>query len=138
MFYIACAATLFGLFLSAVFSTTEKVLTVVPIALMPQIMLAGIVEPVTSVKIDVLSYFTLGRWGTEGLTRLQKWPIKKGIIKRGTIVDGLYYNHSLKPDENSIVTLFNSFNSNLLVICILSILTYSLTAMSLKRKDTIG
>lgn len=132
MFYIACAATLFGLFLSAFFSTTEKVLTVVPIALMPQIMLAGIVERVTSIKIDILSYFTLGRWGTEGLTRLQKGPFKKGFT-----LDDFYYNESLKPSENSIVTLFNSFEGNLMVILIISVITYSLTAMSLKQKDTI-
>ncbi len=132
MFYIACAATLFGLFLSSFFSTTEKVLTVVPIALMPQIMLAGIVERMTTVKIDVLSYFTLGRWGTEGLTRLQKGPFKPGLA-----LDDFYYNKSLKPDENSIVTLFNSFESNLLAILIISVITYALTAISLKRKDTI-
>lgn len=130
MFYIACAATLFGLSLSAFFSTTEKVLTVVPIALMPQIMLAGIVERLTSVKVDVISYFTLGRWGTEGLARLQKGPFKKDFT-----LDDFYYNPALK--QHTVTTLFNSLQLNILVILVISIATYLFTYGSLKRKDTI-
>jgi hypothetical protein len=130
MFFIACAATLFGLSLSAFFSTTEKVLTVVPIALMPQIMLAGIVERLTSVKVDVISYFTLGRWGTEGLARLQKGPFKKGFT-----LDDFYYNPALK--QHTVTTLFNTLQLNILVVLIISIATYLFTYGSLKRKDTI-
>lgn len=130
-FYIACAATLFGLFLSAFFSTTEKVLTVVPIALMPQIMLAGIVEHLTSLKVDILSYFTLGRWGTEGLARLQKKPLSDSALNY------VYYNPSLDKSNHDIVTLFNSLDRNVVAILILSVATYLATYGSLKRKDTI-
>ena len=38
MLYISVSASLVGLWLSAAFNNTEKVMTVVPIALMPQIM----------------------------------------------------------------------------------------------------
>jgi len=71
MFYLAFSATLLGLLLSAVFSNTEKVMTVVPIALMPQIMLAGVVTRIDNVAKELLSYITLGRWGTEGFARIQ-------------------------------------------------------------------
>jgi hypothetical protein len=46
-------------------------MTVVPIALMPQIMLAGVIAQVDSDLKVVLSYFTLGRWGPEGFAHLQ-------------------------------------------------------------------
>ena len=71
MFLLSVSATLFGLFLSAVFSNTEKVMTFVPIALMPQIMLAGVIAPLDNSLKIVLSCFTLGRWGTEGFAHLQ-------------------------------------------------------------------
>ena len=71
MFYLAFSATLLGLLLSAVFENTEKVMTVVPIILMPQIMLAGVLTGIDSRFKEILSYLTLGRWGTEGFARIQ-------------------------------------------------------------------
>ena len=71
MFYLSLSATLLGLLLSSIFDTTEKVMTVVPIALMPQIMLAGVVTRIDSVLKEILSYFTLGRWGTQGFASIQ-------------------------------------------------------------------
>jgi ABC-type multidrug transport system ATPase subunit/pSer/pThr/pTyr-binding forkhead associated (FHA) protein len=71
VFYISISATLFGLVLSAIFKTVEKVMTVVPIALIPQIMLAGVVAQIDNTFKDLISYFTLGRWGTEGLGYIQ-------------------------------------------------------------------
>ena len=46
-------------------------MTVVPITLMPQIMLAGVMTKLDTPLIEILSFFTLGRWGTEGFARLQ-------------------------------------------------------------------
>jgi ABC-type multidrug transport system ATPase subunit/pSer/pThr/pTyr-binding forkhead associated (FHA) protein len=71
VFYLSVSATLFGLVLSSLFKTTEKVMTVVPIALIPQIMLAGVVATIDNGLKDILSFFTLGRWGTEGLGQIQ-------------------------------------------------------------------
>ena len=61
-----------GLFLSAIVSTTEKVMTIVPLALIPQIMLGGVVAKISSSLVEVISYVTLSRWGTEGFSILQK------------------------------------------------------------------
>ena len=115
----------------AYFNSTEKVLTVVPIALMPQIMLAGVVEKITSVKVDVLSYLTLGRWGTEGITRLQKGDAMSAGLKE------LYYGKDLSDKGSFIVDLFNDLGANILIILILSAIMYVLTYYSLKKKDTI-
>lgn len=131
-FYIASSATLFGLFLSSYFNTTEKVLTVVPIALMPQIMLAGVVEPIVNMKINFFSYLTLGRWGTEGLIRLQHGPFKRPFA-----LEDLYYNPTLRDKGGQVVNAFNSTRANILCILVITILMYILTYFSLKRKDTI-
>jgi ABC-type multidrug transport system ATPase subunit len=71
MFYLSISATMIGLLLSSLFSNTEKVMTVVPIALIPQIMLAGVLASIDNPIKEGLSYLTLGRWGTEGFCRLQ-------------------------------------------------------------------
>ena len=71
MFFISFSGSLIGLLLSASLNTTEKVMTVVPIVLMPQIMLAGVMTKINTTLVEVLSFFTLGRWGTEGFSRLQ-------------------------------------------------------------------
>jgi hypothetical protein len=47
-------------------------MTIVPIALIPQIMLAGIVAKITSPLVEIISYFTLSRWGNEGFCNAQE------------------------------------------------------------------
>lgn len=71
MVTISVAATLMGLLLSSTSNTTEKVMSIVPISLIPQIMLAGIITRITNEFVEVLSYLTLSRWGTEGFSILQ-------------------------------------------------------------------
>lgn len=61
----------FGLLLSVFSKSTEAVMTMLPVALIPQIVLAGIIHPLENGLTQFLSYFTLGRWGTEGIARIQ-------------------------------------------------------------------
>jgi ABC transport system ATP-binding/permease protein len=72
MLSLSIAATMMGLLLSAVVSTTDKVMTIVPIALIPQIMLAGVMAKIENQWVEMLSYVTLSRWGTEGFSIIQK------------------------------------------------------------------
>jgi hypothetical protein len=48
-------------------------MSLLPIALMPQIILSGILQPINSVLTMALSYGTVGRWATELLARLQDY-----------------------------------------------------------------
>lgn len=101
MGYIAFSATLFGLFLSTLFKTTEKVLSMVPLALIPQIILAGVVASIDSNAKELLSYFSLGRWGTEGLSYIQDY---KGlevteVADSSNVQEGVVY---LKPSTENI------------------------------------
>jgi ABC-type multidrug transport system ATPase subunit/pSer/pThr/pTyr-binding forkhead associated (FHA) protein/ABC-type multidrug transport system permease subunit len=75
MMSLSIAATLMGLLLSAVVNSTEKVMTLVPIALIPQILLGGFVAKISNGFVEVLSYATLSRWGTEGFADLQNTVI---------------------------------------------------------------
>jgi ABC transport system ATP-binding/permease protein len=71
MVFLSSAATLMGLLLSAAMSTTEKVMTLVPIVLIPQIILAGLIARITNWGIELISWLTLARWGTEGFHIIQ-------------------------------------------------------------------
>ena len=155
MFYIAISATFLGLLLSAYFNTTEKVMTVVPIALMPQIMLAGVMTKIDNTLVELLSFTTLGRWGTEGFSRIQDQSFtdeeavqsvlyampseasSETLVASGAIDRLGLYQQTLIDDGTLIGSVFNGFNANLLVIAILNILVYVLIFIALKRKDKI-
>ncbi len=107
MLTISIASSMMGLLLSAVASTPEKVMTIVPIALIPQIMLAGAVAPIQSKFVEYLSYLTLSRWGNEGLTLIQQdVVVAKPEIKQ---VEG---TGVLGPDNVMIEPEFNSDGTN--------------------------
>lgn len=102
MLCLSISATLLGLLLSAIFRSSEKVMTVVPIALIPQIMLAGIIAKMDTELKVFLSYLTLGRWGTEGFAFLQD----SGAKSTGHWVD----------EENTIPAGVMEFSPRLLAI----------------------
>ena len=85
MFYLSVSATIMGLLISARFPNVEIVLTFVPILLIPQIMLSGVITNLDSNTKEILSYFTLGRWGTEGFALIQDgypaYNFKKDIFE---------------------------------------------------------
>jgi ABC-type multidrug transport system ATPase subunit len=80
MLFISIIGTLMGLLLSAVVSTTEKVMTFVPIVLIPQLMLAGIIAKIDRIAVEYISYFTVSRWGTEGFCNIQEKVITKTFM----------------------------------------------------------
>ena len=160
MFFMAVSASLIGLLLSASFSNTERVMTVVPIALMPQIMLAGVITRIDSLLIEFLSFFTLGRWGTDGLGKIQDMAYNaddvetaKSLLTRVPNIQSQtnqlefqetnanvllsFYDEKLNNNGNLIGDIFNSMQANILIVCLLNILMYILIYTALKRKDTL-
>jgi ABC-type multidrug transport system ATPase subunit len=69
---VCISSTMMGLFVSSSLNNLEKVMTLVPLVLIPQIMLAGSITKISSWIVELLSYFTISRWGTEGMNILQK------------------------------------------------------------------
>ena len=161
MFYISFSSTLIGLLLSAYFTSTEKVMTVVPITLMPQILLAGVMTKIDSVLVEILSFTTLGRWGTEGLARIQDAAYSENgtsesilgpaplILNNPAPVNECncqpigalnrldLYNEKLIDQGDLIGSIFNSFEANLLIVTFINALVYILIYYSLKNKDSL-
>jgi len=69
---VCLSATLMGLFLSSALDHVDKVLTLVPLVLLPQIMLAGSITKINNWLVELFSYLTIARWGNEGLCILQR------------------------------------------------------------------
>jgi len=153
MFFLSFSGSLIGLWLSASLNTTEKVMTVVPIILMPQIMLAGVMTKINTTLVEILSFFTLGRWGTEGFSRLQDEasPVHPvNVSETQSVIVGQFeeatmsamnvlnlYDKNLTNEGILIGGLFNGFDENIMAILILNMLFYILIYYALKKKDSI-
>jgi ABC-type multidrug transport system ATPase subunit/pSer/pThr/pTyr-binding forkhead associated (FHA) protein/ABC-type multidrug transport system permease subunit len=158
MLLVSLSASMMGLLLSAIVSTSEKVMTLVPIALIPQIMLAGIVAKISSPFVEILSYLTLSRWGNEGFCNVQK------NVKIEVPVVQLSQNNDPSANSEQIVTtkwethnsidqlkdcfhdnyektfgneLAFSFRLDIIAIAVLSMLFLVGIYIALKRKDSI-
>jgi ABC-type multidrug transport system ATPase subunit/pSer/pThr/pTyr-binding forkhead associated (FHA) protein/ABC-type multidrug transport system permease subunit len=153
MFFVTVISSLFGLLISAISNSTEKVMSIVPIAVIPQIMLAGIIAKIPNFTVEFFSYLTFSRWGTEGFDHIQKdivEPMPKiapsqnpeetpKIVREDSVIDAY---EQLKTNFHS------SYNSNFgelagtltldfLVILILGFICLIGIWLSLKKKDSI-
>jgi hypothetical protein len=160
LFMVSCSSSLLGLFISSYFSNTEQVMTVVPITLMPQIMLAGVMTKLDTRFIEILSFFTLGRWGTEGFSRLQDGFFESNSSDIESVLvpefnpDG-YYKNNCKCEAVSALdqlglyddalidkgvlvgNVFNNLMANIAAIIVLGFIMYLMIFISLNKKDSI-
>jgi ABC transport system ATP-binding/permease protein len=123
---VGFASVCFGLLLSVFSKSTEAVMTMLPVALIPQIVLAGIVHPLGNSLTQFLSYLTLGRWGTEGLARIQDRMIRADVTPFLSIIENNLYS------EGEILKVA-SISGNLIVLLLLSILFLFSTFIKLRQ-----
>lgn len=125
---LSLGAIQFGLLLSTLSSSSEEVMSILPIALMPQIILAGIIQPIQNTITLFLSYFTLGRWGTEGLARIQDdaQGLEEDKPFMQVLQDSLY-------DISQIIEV-DSFSANLMALVILSVGMLLISRIMLSNK----
>jgi ABC-type multidrug transport system ATPase subunit len=123
LFFISNSAIILGLLLSAISESTDAVMTILPVALLSQIILAGIITPLQSKLTEFMSYFTLGRWGTEGFCRLQDTNGNTFFMKA---LDENLYNKNLAG-------LFDSLAENILFIILLNLVMIVIVFFSLKK-----
>lgn len=71
VFLMTFVALLLGLALSATGKTAERVMTLLPILLIPQIIFSNFTSPVKSSPTEIVSSAMIGRWGMELLSRTQ-------------------------------------------------------------------
>lgn len=141
MFFLTSCSTLLGLFISAANDNTEKAMSVVPIIIIPQIMLAGVVAVIPNSLVELLSYFTISRWGTEGFTHIQTNtmetflapgapPEKKQMVSYDFMKNSLHDTYDLAFGEHA-----GKLHLNITVLLIMCILCLAGTWLFLVRKD---
>jgi hypothetical protein len=144
MFYLSVVSTFLGLLVSAIFRNTEQVITIVPIILLPQIMLSGAVNRINSQFIEIVSYGTLGRWGMEGLARIQDMnsPTGAGVVfgypgsdpAQAPPVSALDVLDFYRAD---LLGWFDSLPLNLLVVGVMGVVLLVSLVVAMRLKDTI-
>jgi ABC-type multidrug transport system ATPase subunit len=163
MTFLTLISTMMGLLISSSFSNTDKVMSFVPIVLIPQIMLAGVIVKIKYTSIELLSYLTLSRWGTTGFAKIQEnISIPKPEIKPGT---GIFMPNGefiipvpqISTKEDSTVNAVKEISSNFLnsakgnfqeysnninleiiILTGISIVFFIALYLSMKTKDTIN
>ena len=136
MSFLTISSTFLGLLLSAIFDTSEKVLAVVPIVLIPQIMLAGLVAKIGSKTVEFVSYMTFTRWGIEGFGNIQGDIVTDNPLnKTADAVEFLKNNfHESYSDHfNSSGTLSLDFMAIFFLVSLMLISLY----LILTSKDSI-
>lgn len=109
LWFINSISATAGLLLSAAMKSTDKVLALVPIILIPQLMLSGVITKIHSGFVELLSYLTFSRWGTEGLAHIQK-TIRTNDRNYKLDIDG----NPIKSDSGELVYESLEVNSNAL------------------------
>ncbi len=156
MFALSICATMMGLFISAIVSTTEKVMTIVPIILIPQVMLAGAVAKIPNAVVEMLSYLTLSRWGNEGFSfiqgdvLMQAPDMKKAIElanqgKEGIPIHDVKVNAAEELQKGFHMETFeslfgqasNSLKLDAAIVVTMALLFFVGIYISLKMKDSI-
>lgn len=160
MTYLSVISSLMGLLISALAKKTELVMSIIPIVLIPQIMLAGVVVKIKFAFVEILSYLTLSRWGTTGFAKIQgDISMPKPIIKPGTGTGNLLTNPPvpiISNKQDTIVNAMQELNKNFLpesvsafkahnqsislefiVITALSIIFFITLYYTMKNKDSI-
>lgn len=149
MLFVSIVGTLMGLLLSAVVSTTEKVMTFVPIVLIPQLMLAGIIAKIDRIGVEFISYLTVSRWGTEGFCNIQEEVISKvpalpGLSESAFVstktnaVENLIKNYHEKYINKDIFgELTSKLELDFIVLSLIGISLFVGLYLALKSKDPI-
>jgi ABC-type multidrug transport system ATPase subunit len=127
---VSFCAVQYGLLLSALTSTVEEVMSLLPIALMPQIILSGILQPLESELTIILSYITLGRWGTELLARAQD-------THESTPLFSDYLMGLLYPDDASVFDTA-SIAANIIAMVILFFIMAIVVRILVNRKNSLN
>jgi ABC-type transport system involved in multi-copper enzyme maturation permease subunit len=144
---ISLTSTIFGLFLSSVLNTTEKVMSLVPITLIPQIMLSGLITKINSLPVELMSYLTISRWGNECLNLVQdKLQIElKSMDQNGNPVDS---KQTVDAGEHTKEMFFrdykdffgswaNTIELDVLILVLMCFVFLMSAYVSLRRQDAL-
>lgn len=128
MFIITLVSNLFGLTLSVISSTTEKVMGLIPIALIPQIMFSGVMVKIIALYVKIPSFLLISRWAMTGLGRIQTGIYNKNESKEVSTLEFLQTN------MGETYNYFNGFQFELLILLIHCCFFFTLIYLFLRDK----
>jgi ABC transport system ATP-binding/permease protein len=145
MVFLSISATFLGLLLSSLVKTGERAMTILPLILLPQIMLAGLVAKVSNGIVEFISYFTLSRWGVEGFNIIQKNIVENfpdftgGVVelKKDGLTVLLKQFHELYRDKDIFGELTGTLKLDVIIILLMVIFMTFFIFNTLKKKDSI-
>ncbi len=139
MLYLCFSATLLGLLVSALVNNTEKVMTIIPIVLIPQIMLAGVMATIPAKStVEYASYAMLSRWGTESFAYVQ--DSIRSYMALPTQPDSLVYQTVDAVEFMNLpntIDLAPELSANLWAITVLNLVVFLGIFWALRRKDSV-
>ena len=119
MIFIISISSLMGFLISALMSSTEKVMSLVPILLIPQIMLAGVITKIENRLVEFISYLTFSRWGNEGFANVQSIvssdSLKIKVDENNLPIkneDNLPINEIIQVKKNAVELLKDNYHSD--------------------------
>jgi|TARA_B110001450_G_scaffold62153_1_gene58942 ABC-type multidrug transport system permease subunit len=145
MVFLSISATFLGLLLSSLVKTSERAMTILPLILLPQIMLAGLVAKVSNGIVEFISYFTLSRWGVEGFNIIQVNIIENfpdfsgGVVKveKDSLTLLLNQFHEYYREKDIFGELTGTLKLDVIIILIMVIFMTFFIFNTLKKKDSI-
>lgn len=142
MLLITTSAVLMGLLLSALVKTSEQAIALLPLLLIPQLILSGVIYPINHNKlIELLSCISLGRLGTSAFTGIQeKVEHAMAVVNHNGIMTTKYEIFNAAEALNLPNTLGldpKNIMMNSIIILILCGIFMLGTVFVLKKKDTL-
>lgn len=135
MSFTIVVSSLFGLVLSAFSRNNEQVMSIIPIALIPQIMISGVIVKISGILfIEPLSYFTIARWSTTGLARIQPKMQDSIMFPSGLSIDPLRTNMG-STFENSLSFSSSSIEFESYIFLIQAFFFFLLIYLKLRDRD---
>jgi hypothetical protein len=135
MSFTIIVSSLFGLMLSSFAKSSEKVMGYIPIALIPQIMISGIIVKISGkILISYISFLTIARWSTTGLSRLQTEVEKSFFNPNGLSIVPLRENLG-DTFESTLNFKSNEPTFEMYILCIHAFLYFILIYLNLRDRD---
>ena len=128
MFFITVISTLFGLTLSVISKTTEKVMGLIPIALIPQIMFSGVMVKIIAMYVKIPSFLLVSRWAMTGLSRVQTEIYSNVDEKKHSTMEFLRTNLGETYDY------FSSFEFEFFILLVQALFFFTLIYLFLRDK----
>ena len=125
--------------------TSERAMTILPLILLPQIMLAGLISKVSNGLVEFISYFTISRWGVEGFNIIQENIVENipnayglGIKQKTDAITLLLEQfHELYRDKDIFGALTGTLALDIYSIIFMVIVMTLFIYKILKNKDSI-